>query len=53
VIDAIIYSGASFRHGEGDHEHILGTETAYDFVSLRQLLADFRRDVETYCEVTL
>jgi hypothetical protein len=41
------------ERGKGDHKHVLGTETAYGFVSLRQLLADFQRDVEAYCEVTL
>lgn len=32
---------------KGDHRHIDGCEQPYVFVSVAQLLADFRRDVET------
>jgi hypothetical protein len=32
--------------GKGDHRHIDGVENEYRFLSLAQLLADFRDDVE-------
>ncbi len=34
------------ERGKGDHRHIDGVENGYRFVSLAQLLADFRNDVE-------
>ena len=34
------------ERGKGDHRHIKGVESAYAFVSITQLLADFRADVE-------
>lgn len=34
------------ERGKGDHRHIDGVENDYGFVSLAQLLADFRNDVE-------
>ena len=34
------------ERGKGDHRHIDGLESDYRFVSLAQLLADFRNDVE-------
>ncbi len=34
------------ERGKGDHRHIGGVENDYRFVSLAQLLADFRNDVE-------
>ncbi len=36
------------ERGKGDHRHAGETEEAYRFESLTQLLADFRRDVETW-----
>jgi hypothetical protein len=36
------------ERGKGDHRHVGSTETTYRFVSIPQLLADFRRDVETW-----
>jgi hypothetical protein len=34
--------------GKGDHKHIRDVEYPYTFVSLRQLMIDFVRDVETF-----
>ena len=34
------------ERGKGDHRHIDGVENDYRFVSLAQLVADFRNDVE-------
>jgi hypothetical protein len=34
------------ERGKGDHRHIGEREEGYAFVTLEQLLADFRRDVE-------
>jgi hypothetical protein len=36
------------ERGKGDHRHVGSTEAFYRFVSIPQLLADFRRDVETW-----
>lgn len=38
--------GYDNERGKGDHRHIGGVEAAYIFVSVEQLLADFRADVE-------
>ncbi len=38
--------GFDNERGKGDHMHVLGREKAYAFVSIRQLLQDFRREVE-------
>jgi hypothetical protein len=34
--------------GKGDHRHLGGTETAYAFTTVDQLLADFRADMERW-----
>jgi hypothetical protein len=34
------------ERGKGDHRHILGVESAYRFVSLEKLLADFSASIE-------
>jgi hypothetical protein len=39
--------GFDNERGKGDHKHILGEETADTFVSIEQLLRDFRTTVET------
>lgn len=31
--------------GKGDHRHIGGKESAYEFTTLEQLVADFQRDI--------
>jgi hypothetical protein len=36
------------ERGKGDHRHVAGSETSYNFVSLDQLLDDFDRDVQEW-----
>ena len=36
------------ERGKGDHCHVAGSETGYNFVSLDQLLDDFERDVQEW-----
>ena len=36
------------ERGKGDHRHVAGLETGYNFVSLDQLLDDFERDVQEW-----
>jgi hypothetical protein len=36
------------ERGKGDHRHVAGSETGYNFVSLDQLLDDFERDVQEW-----
>lgn len=36
------------ERGKGDHRHLSGTETMYEFVSLDRLLDDFERDVQAW-----
>jgi hypothetical protein len=31
--------------GKGDHRHLLGAETSYEFFSPDQLVADFQADI--------
>jgi hypothetical protein len=38
--------GYDNERGKGDHKHLGGVESAYTFVSIERLLADFRADVE-------
>ena len=38
--------GYDNERGKGDHRHIEGKESAYKFVSVEQLQADFWRDVK-------
>lgn len=40
--------GYDNERGKGDHKHVGDREEAYAFSTLEQLLADFRRDVETW-----
>ena len=42
--------GYDNERGKGDHRHLEGLETAYVFTGLRQLVADFRRDMAAYKE---
>lgn len=37
--------GYDNERGKGDHRHMKGTETAYRFTSVEQLMADFWSDV--------
>ncbi len=39
--------GYDNERGKGDHRHFQGTETAYPFTSVKQLVADFWSDVRT------
>lgn len=41
------------ERGKGDHKHIMGAETPYVFVSVKQLVADFRADVLQHYGVKL
>lgn len=36
------------ERGKGDHKHLGVVEMPYQFLTLAQLLADFRRDVEAW-----
>lgn len=36
------------ERGKGDHRHVAGSETGYNFVSLDQLLDDFERGVQEW-----
>jgi len=38
--------GYDNERGKGDHRHFLGVETAYAFVSVKKLMADFWSDVK-------
>lgn len=48
VVDGVCVVRYDNEHGKGDHRHLGGKETAYCFVSLERLLADFRSDVEEW-----
>jgi hypothetical protein len=39
--------GYDNERGKGDHRHFQGTETAYGFSTVEQLMADFWSDVRT------
>ena len=34
------------ERGKGDHKHILNKEEPYEFVSVQQLIIDFKADVK-------
>ena len=36
------------ERGKGDHRHVGGSESVYDFTTLEALLADFERDVTNW-----
>ena len=38
--------GYDNERGKGDHRHFLGVETAYEFISVEKLVADFWSDVK-------
>lgn len=38
--------GYDNERGKGDHKHLRGTESSYQFTSLAKLLEDFMEDVE-------
>ena len=37
--------GYDNERGKGDHRHVRGVETSYDFISVEQLMIDFWSDV--------
>ncbi|HEY1932044.1 MAG TPA: DUF6516 family protein [Acetobacteraceae bacterium] len=39
--------GYDNERGKGDHRHFQGAETAYTFITVEQLMADFWSDVRT------
>ncbi len=39
--------GFDNERGKGDHKHVLGVETPYDFTTLAQLLDDFEAEIVT------
>jgi len=51
IIEIVIWSvpqpvwGYDNEYGKGDHRHFDGTESAYRFSTLEQLLDDFEKDV--------
>ena len=38
--------GYDNERGKGDHKHVGAVESAYEFLTIERLLADFRADVE-------
>ena len=36
------------ERGKGDHRHLAGLETEYEFVSVERLLDDFEHDIEAW-----
>jgi len=38
--------GFDNERGKGDHKHLAGAELPYVFVSIAQLLQDFRKEIE-------
>jgi hypothetical protein len=46
VVEGERLIGYDKERRKGDHRHIKGTETPYEFVSIEKLLADFRADIE-------
>mgnify|MGYP000943434155 CR=1 FL=1 len=40
--------GFDNERGKGDHRHLAGLETEYEFVSIEKLLDDFERDIEAW-----
>lgn len=42
VVDGVRVIGFDNERGKGDHRHLHGLETSYQFHSIERLLADFR-----------
>lgn len=42
--------GYDNERGKGDHRHFEGGEEAYPLLAVRQLIADFLKDIEEYKE---
>ena len=43
VVQGVRVIGFDNERGKGDHRHLHGTETPYDFQGVAKLLADFRK----------
>jgi hypothetical protein len=48
IIDGARVVGYDNERGKGDHRHIAGTETAYRFIDVPTLWADFWADAEAH-----
>jgi hypothetical protein len=48
VVDEICVRRFDNETGKGDHKHIGEEEVAYTFVSVTQLLADFRDEIDQW-----
>jgi hypothetical protein len=48
VVDGACVLRYDNEAGKGDHRHILGSESIYNYIDAETLLADFWRDVETW-----
>lgn len=46
IVDNLRVIGYDNERGKGDHRHLEGIETPYEFVSIDQLIDDFIEDVE-------
>lgn len=46
IVDSLRVIGYDNERGKGDHRHVDGIETPYEFVSIDQLIDDFIEDVE-------
>ena len=42
VLDGVRLIGFDNERGKGDHRHLHGVETSYEFLGIAELLADFR-----------
>ena len=48
IIEGVRVIGYDNAEGKGDHKHSKGRETAYRFASVRKLIEDFFREVNSY-----
>jgi len=48
VVEGVCVLRYDNETGKGDHKHIGDREVPYTFTTLKQLLADFRRDIEDW-----
>ncbi|MFP5306150.1 MAG: DUF6516 family protein [Gammaproteobacteria bacterium] len=46
IVDGMRVVGYDNERSKGDHKHLRGAESAYSFVDVPTLLADFWKDVE-------
>lgn len=50
IVDGERVIGYDNERGKGDHRHLEGNETRYEFKGLRELVADFRKDMAAWKE---